>query len=118
MTIGLTFTGVLNTDKDTSMSDELVRFNLAGAHRYTAQAAAIVPTGSGDGRIIPRLLVATDDPSARTLAITLSRQALAGVIKTAALAEQASASGEIHDIAAKLDLKIAMDEIDGIGESD
>jgi hypothetical protein len=52
---------------------ELIPFNLGGVLRFTAKACALVPTASGDGPLVARLLVATDDPSARTLAMALSR---------------------------------------------
>lgn len=97
---------------------ELIPFNLGGTLRFTAKRAAIIPTPSGDGRIIPRLLVVTDtdDPAARHIVMDLDRPALAGIIRTAELIEKASATGQSNDIAAQLGLRIAMDEIDDIDE--
>jgi hypothetical protein len=92
---------------------ELVKFDFADAHRYTALAAALVPTASGDGRLIARLILRTDDPNAERIVVDLDRVALGAIIVNAAAIERLSVNGQLNDVAQQLDIATQIDNIDG-----
>lgn len=95
---------------DNNITRGLVRRNLAGAHRYTVTAAELLLSPSGDGRLIARLLLVTDDKAARHIACELTQEAVAGLVGNAVEIYEATAKGQLDKIAQTLDVAQQVDD--------